>query len=62
MPNKIKLVDSSADNILTSNFKDVGTDGSGQSNVGSREFINPNWLDYGGKMELTIQHIHIHFN
>ena len=37
MPNKIKLVDSSADNILTSNFKDVGTDGSGQSNVGSRE-------------------------
>jgi len=45
MPNKIKLVDSSRDNILTSKFEDVGTDGSGQSNVGSREFINPNWVE-----------------
>ena len=42
MPNKIKLVDSSRDNILTSKFEDVGTDGSGQGNVGSIEFIEPN--------------------
>ena len=45
MPNKIKLVDSSRDNILTSKFEDVGTDGSGQGNVGSREFIEPNWVE-----------------
>lgn len=45
MPNKIKLVDSAKDNILTSKFEDVGTDGSGQGNVGSRDFIEPNWVE-----------------
>ena len=45
MPNKIKLVDSSRDNILTSKFEDVGTDGYGQGNRGSREFIEPNWVE-----------------